>query len=67
MCTTTAGTLTLAGMLHDPLIRLVMHSDGVSEQDHSDLLFRVKDTLVEREAVASAIPTAVGGPVVTSL
>jgi hypothetical protein len=50
MCMTTMNTLTLAGMLHDPLIKLVMLSDGVSEQDYSELLFRVKDTLVARAA-----------------
>ena len=50
MCTTTISTLTLAGMLHDPLIRLVMRSDGVSEQDLSELLGRVKDSLVARSS-----------------
>jgi hypothetical protein len=48
MCTTTAGTLTLATMLTDPLIRAMMHSDRVSEDDHAALLFRVKDRLVAR-------------------
>jgi hypothetical protein len=50
MCMTTASTLTLTGMLRDPLIRLVMRSDGVSEEDFSELLFRVKDTLMARDA-----------------
>jgi hypothetical protein len=49
MCTTTFGTLTLAAMLDDPLIRAVMRSDGVSEVDHEALLFRVKDSLADRE------------------
>jgi hypothetical protein len=49
MCTTTFGTLTLAAMLNDPLIRAVMRSDRVSEQDYEALLFRVKETLAERE------------------
>jgi len=49
MCTTGLGTLTLAGMLDDPLIKAVMRSDGVSEGEHSALLFRVKDQLAERE------------------
>ncbi len=48
MCTTTISTLTLTTMLQDPLIRLVMRSDNVSEQDHSELLFRVKDSLAAR-------------------
>ncbi len=38
MCTTTISTLTLAGLLKDPLIQLVMRSDNVSESDHSELL-----------------------------
>jgi hypothetical protein len=49
MCTTTFGTLTLAGMLNDPLILAMMRSDGVSEGEHAALLFRVKDTLAVRE------------------
>lgn len=48
MCMTTISTLTLAGLLHDPLIQMVMRSDNVSNEDHSDLLFRVKDSLVAR-------------------
>jgi hypothetical protein len=49
MCTTTFGTLTLAGMLSDPMILAMMRSDGVSERDHEALLLRVKDTLAGRE------------------
>jgi len=48
MCTTTFGTLTLAAMLDDPLIRAVNRSDRVSEDDYAALLFRVKDQLAER-------------------
>jgi hypothetical protein len=48
MCTTTISTLTLAALLRDPLIQLVMQSDKVSESDHSALLHRVKDSLVAR-------------------
>ena len=48
MCMTTVSTLTLTGLLHDPLTRLVMRSDGVSEQDFSDLLRRVQDSLIAR-------------------
>lgn len=54
MCMTTISTLTLTGMLQDPLIRLVMHSDGVSEQDFSELLFRTKQTLLARDTVIMA-------------
>ena len=52
MCTTTISTLTLAALLQDPLIQLVMRSDNVSDKDHSELLFRVKDTLVSRAMMA---------------
>ena len=50
MCTTTISTLTLANLLRDPLIQLVMRSDNVSEKDHSDLLYRVQSALMAREA-----------------
>ncbi len=60
MCTTTISTLTLAALLDDPLIQMVMRSDNVSEADHSDLLHRVKQSLVAREsAVEPAGQTAV--------
>ncbi len=48
MCTTTISTLTLAGLLQDPLIRMVMRSDNVSESDHSELLHRVQESLIAR-------------------
>ncbi len=55
MCTTTISTLTLAALLQDPLIQMVMRSDNVSDEDHSELLFRVQDTLVARAARAEAV------------
>jgi hypothetical protein len=54
MCTTTIRTLTLAAMLQDPLIKLVMRSDNVSEEDHSELLYRVKQSLVMRADITEA-------------
>ena len=48
MCTTTISTLTLTSLLHDPLVQMVMRSDNVSEQAHSDLLYRVQHTLALR-------------------
>jgi hypothetical protein len=48
MCTTTISTLTLASLLQDPLIQMVMRSDNVSQEDHSELLHRVKDSLIAR-------------------
>ena len=55
MCTTTISTLTLAALLEDPLIQMVRRSDNVSEEDYSDLLFRVKDSLVARAAVMGPV------------
>jgi hypothetical protein len=56
MCTTTFGTLTLAALLSDPLTRAMMRSDGVSERDFAALLFRVKDSLADREGPADPMP-----------
>jgi len=47
----TISTLTLAALLEDPLVKLVMRSDNVSDSDHSALLFRVKDVLIARASV----------------
>jgi hypothetical protein len=49
------GSLTLATLLHDPLVQLVMRSDNVSEKDHTELLFRVKDTLEMRYRTGDAM------------
>ena len=46
MCRAIVEIFTLAELLRDPLARMVMRSDGVSEEDHSALLFRVRDTLL---------------------
>jgi hypothetical protein len=54
MCAMADGTLTLATLLHDPLVQLMMRSDNVSEKDHSELLFRVRDTLREGMVVLAA-------------
>lgn len=54
MCTTTFGTLTLAAMLEDPLIRAVMRSDRVSVGEYEAMLYRVKELLAEREWPAEA-------------
>ncbi len=48
MCTTTISTLTLAGLLQDPLIQMVMRSDNVSDSYHYELLQRVKESLIAR-------------------
>jgi hypothetical protein len=51
MCTMTDGTLTLATLLNDPLIQLVMRSDNVSEKDYSALMFRVQESLIARASL----------------
>lgn len=51
MCTTTTNSLTLATLLRDPLVQLVMRSDNVSEEDHSALMFRVQQVLAHRQQV----------------
>ena len=53
MCSNEGGVLTLDGLLRDPLTLMLMRSDGVSEQDFSDLLLRVQDCLMARHAVQS--------------
>ena len=60
MCTTTIRTLTLTAMLQDPLIKMVMRSDNVSEKDYSELLFRVKDTLAARADGLEAVMHGAG-------
>lgn len=56
MCMTDRGTLTLAGLLQDPLTRLLMQSDGVTEEEFAQLLHRVQDCLLAREADEPADP-----------
>jgi hypothetical protein len=55
MCTTTISTLTLTALLRDPLIQMMMRSDNVSHEDHSELLYRVQDSLIARSAASQAI------------
>ena len=40
--------MTFAGLLHDPLIRLVMLSDGVTEDALAALMNRVRRSLAAR-------------------
>ncbi len=52
MCAMTTCTLTLDSLLEDPLVHLVMRSDNVSQSDHSELLFRVQESLMARASMA---------------
>ena len=54
MCMNGKYGLTMDAMLGDPLIQLMMRSDGVSQQEHAELLHRVRDTLIARHGVATA-------------
>ncbi len=58
MCETTGCTLTLAALLEDPLVRLVMRSDNVSETDHSALLIRVQKSLIARASMMEPVSRA---------
>ena len=44
------STLTLTTLLQDPLVQMVMRSDNVSDEDHSELLYRVKHVLIARSS-----------------
>jgi hypothetical protein len=44
----------MAALLEDPLVRLVMRSDNVSETDHSALLRRVQGALIARTSLTES-------------
>ena len=48
MCEVSVEGFTLTDLPRDPLIRMMMTADGVSEKDFSELLLRVKGTLYRR-------------------
>lgn len=48
MCARADYDVTFASLLHDPLIRLVMLSDGVTEDAMAALMNRVRRSLVAR-------------------
>ena len=50
MCAGSDDQGDLASLLRDPLIRLVMNSDGVTEQDMSDLMEQLRRSLATRES-----------------
>ncbi len=62
MCMDAGYGFTMAGLLGDPLIQLMMRSDGVTERAHAELLSRVRDTLVARNGTqADSGMQAAGG------
>ena len=54
MCLQTVETLTLTGLLADPLIRMVMDSDGVSEEEMRTLMQHMRDVIAARSAAYGA-------------
>ncbi len=51
MCANAEYGLTMAGLLSDPLIQLMMRSDGVDHRDHADLWERTRETVIARFAM----------------
>jgi hypothetical protein len=51
MCANHDCELTMNGLLNDPLIQMMMRSDGVSHQEHAELWERTRDTVVARFAL----------------
>ena len=51
MCTNSEYGLTMTGLLSDPLIQMMMRSDGVSQREHADLWERTRETAVARFAL----------------
>ncbi|MCW3476206.1 hypothetical protein OL599_16625 [Rhodovastum sp. RN2-1] len=55
MCTHDARPLTFETMLSDPLIRMVMDSDGVTLDELVAVLEVAREAIVAREAVAVSL------------
>ena len=51
MCANTDYGLTIDGLLNDPLIQMVMRSDGVTQQAHADLWERAREATVAEWAL----------------
>lgn len=54
MCNSHEPVLTFETMLHDPLIRMVMDSDGVSVADLLNVLETARKAVARREEAAFA-------------
>jgi putative intracellular protease/amidase len=52
MCQDHERPLTLEGLLHDPLTRMVMAADGVSESDFATVMYSARKAVIERQAIA---------------
>lgn len=51
MCMMTVEMLTFPALLEDPLIRLMMDSDGVSSGELQQLMSHMRDVVVARQPV----------------
>jgi hypothetical protein len=51
MCANAEYGLTMAGLLSDPLIQMMMRSDGVDQQAHADLWERTREAAIARFAM----------------
>lgn len=56
MCTQQTTAPTLRGWLRDPMIRLVMQSDGVTEREMIALVRRVSTAVASRPDPVPALP-----------
>jgi hypothetical protein len=51
MCANLNDGLTMDGLLNDPLTQMMMRSDGVTHEQHTDLWERARETAVARFAL----------------
>lgn len=54
VCARSDDRLDLTSMIHDPLIQLVMDSDGVTEEAMIALVDRIRTTLASRDCEINA-------------
>lgn len=60
MCTLRVEALSFPGLLEDPLIRLMMDSDGVSADELHELMAHVRDVGSGRNEAARSEAAAAG-------
>jgi len=61
MCTVRVEALSFPGLLEDPLIRMMMDSDGVSDGELRELMTHMRDIVAARTGLAFPLrPEPVG-------
>ncbi len=61
MCTVRIEALSFPGLLEDPLIRMMMDSDGVSDGEMRELMTHMRDVVVARTGYGEPLrPECVG-------